>query len=210
MNNMLLKMHQPMAPASSVKSSPDEARFQNAATAAKLMLASTGEDTTREGLQRTPERFAKAFVHLCSGYYKTGSDVVGEGVFAAEGNGLVAVKDVEFYSMCEHHMLPFWGKASVAYYPDSKILGLSKIPRLIDLHARRLQVQERLTESLAVELEKLIGPRALVVRVEAQHLCMMMRGVEKQGSSTATEAIRNQAGVSMEEMHRLYAAIGHR
>ena len=184
-----------------------ETSFDHAVAAAKLLLIAAYEDPNREGLDRTPQRFAKAFEHLCSGYLKTAADVVGEGVFAAEGAGLVAVRDVEFYSLCEHHMLPFWGKASVAYYPGKKILGLSKIPRIIDLHARRLQVQERITESIAVDLEKLIQPRAIVVQVEAQHLCMMMRGVEKQGSSTTTEAVRNSAYLPTEELQRLYASI---
>jgi GTP cyclohydrolase I len=104
-------------------------------------------------------------------------------------------------------MLPFWGKASVAYYPNELILGLSKIPRIIDLHARRLQVQERLTESIAADIVDLINPRAIVIQVEAQHLCMMMRGVEKQGSSTTTETVRNVAGISQEELQRLYASL---
>lgn len=192
------------------KASPQTADRDPAAAAAELMILAAHENPEREGLIRTPERFAKAFQHLCSGYLHTAADVVGEGVFAAEGHGLVAVREVEFYSLCEHHMLPFWGKASVAYYPGAKILGLSKIPRIIDLHARRLQVQERLTESVAADIEKLIEPRAIVVKIEAQHLCMMMRGVEKQGSSTTTESVRNPAQVSTEEMRRLYSALSNK
>ena len=207
MSNTLLKINHPGA-AERAKSVIPGFDDMGAGAAAKMVLAAVGEDLSREGLRRTPERFAKAIGHLCSGYHKTASDVVGQGVFAAEGSGLVAVKCVEFYSLCEHHLLPFWGKASVAYYPGTKILGLSKIPRLIDLHARRLQVQERLTESVAADLEALIQPRALVVQVEAQHLCMMMRGVEKQGSSTKTEAVRNSSRVGSSEMRRLYAALG--
>lgn len=180
------------------------------ARAAAMLLSATPEDPTRAGLERTPARFAKAFQHLCSGYGQTASDVVGEGIFAAEGSGLVAVRDVEFYSLCEHHLLPFWGKASVAYYPEERILGLSKIPRLVDLHARRLQVQERLTESVADDLVQLLRPRAVVVRVEAQHLCMMMRGVEKQNSSTTTEVLRNGSKIGQEELQRLYAALGRK
>lgn len=208
MNNHLLKLEQELAIARARVTSPSQAAAGGeAVAAAKLLLQAAREDQDREGLQRTPERFAKAFVHLCSGYQKTARDVVGEGVFAAEGKGLVAVREVEFYSLCEHHMLPFWGKASVAYYPNELILGLSKIPRIIDLHARRLQVQERLTESIAADIVDLIGPRAIVVQVEAQHLCMMMRGVEKQGSSTTTETVRNVASVSQEELQRLYASL---
>lgn len=204
----LLKLNQELVSPRSGSPNAPVSRFEKAIAAAKFMILAADEDPNREGLERTPERFAKAFAHLCSGYHHTASDVVGEGIFAAEGSGLVAVKEVEFYSLCEHHMLPFWGKASVAYYPGEKILGLSKIPRLIDLHARRLQVQERLTESVANDLEGLIKPRAIVVKVEAQHLCMMMRGVEKQGSSTTTEAVRNTAGLPREDLQRLYAALG--
>ncbi len=174
--------------------------------AASHLLKALPENPDREGLLRTPERFAKAFTHLCSGYGKTAADVVGEGIFAGEGSGLVSVREVEFYSLCEHHLLPFWGKASVAYYPDGRILGLSKIPRLIDLHARRLQVQERLTEAVADDLVTLLNPKAAVVRIEAQHLCMMMRGVEKQSSSTSTETVRNRANLSQDDLQRLFKA----
>jgi GTP cyclohydrolase I len=110
-------------------------------------------------------------------------------VFPSEGQGLVAVEDVEFYSMCEHHLLPFWGKATVAYFPGEKILGLSKIPRLVDVFARRVQVQERITQQLLDAMQSLIVPRAVMVKVQAQHLCMMMRGVEKQQSTTTTQSI---------------------
>ena len=157
--------------------------------AAKAILAMTGEDLTREGLERTPERFVRAYQHILSGYQSTADEVVGSGVFPAEGAGLVSVEDVEFYSMCEHHLLPFWGKAKVAYFPGKKILGLSKIPRLINLYARRVQVQERITEQLAESIVDLIKPRAVAVCMQAQHFCMMMRGVEKQASSTRTQKI---------------------
>jgi GTP cyclohydrolase IA len=175
-------------------------------SSAKILLSAIGEVSGREGLKNTPERFAKAYAHLCAGYQMTGEQVVGEGIFAAEGSGLVSIRNVEFFSMCEHHVLPFWGKASVAYLPGRKILGLSKIPRIVDLFARRLQVQERLTENIAAELERLIQPRAVVVRIEAQHLCMMMRGVEKQHSNTVTETCRNSSKISADEIQRLYMA----
>lgn len=205
MNNFLLKnMPSFVNEESKHTEDPVQSRL---AEAASLLLHALPEDPSREGLERTPARFAKAYAHLCSGYCKTAYDVVGEGIFASEGNGLVAVREVEFYSLCEHHLLPFWGKASVAYFPKNRILGLSKIPRLIDLHARRLQVQERLTESIANDLVTLIDPRAAVVQIEAQHLCMMMRGVEKQGSSTTTEAVRNGGLVSSDELQRLYASL---
>lgn len=207
MSNVFLRFHQDeVAQLASADGGPSVA-YEQATAAAKLMLTAANEDPAREGLKRTPHRFAKAFEHLCSGYHKTAADVVGEGVFAAEGSGLVSVCDVEFYSLCEHHMLPFWGKASVAYYPGEKILGLSKIPRIVDLHARRLQVQERVTEAIAADIAALIKPRAIVVQIEAQHLCMMMRGVEKQGSYTTTEASRNDGLVNETQMQRLYASL---
>jgi GTP cyclohydrolase I len=155
--------------------------------AAELILKSNGEDIAREGLARTPERFGRAIRDLTSGYRLTLAQAIGEGVFAAEGRGLISVRDVEFYSLCEHHLLPFWGKVTVSYYPGEKILGLSKIPRVIDLFARRFQVQERLTRQIAEAIQECVKPRAVMVRIEAQHLCMMMRGVEKQGSNTVTE-----------------------
>ena len=175
--------------------------------AAALILRASGEDVQREGLERTPERFRKAMLHLLSGYEKSPREVVGEGVFKAEGTGLVSVKEVEFYSLCEHHMLPFWGKASVAYYPRRKILGLSKIPRLVDLFARRFQVQERLTDQLAAAMVDLLNPRAVAVRVSACHLCMMMRGVEKQNSHTVTEASRGLDKLSAGEVERLWKSL---
>jgi len=155
--------------------------------AAELILRSVGEDITREGLQRTPQRFAKAMRELCSGYSMTLKEAIGEGAFAGEGKGLVSVKNIEFYSMCEHHMLPFMGKVSVAYYPEKKILGLSKIPRIVDMFARRFQVQERLTRQIAEAIGDSITPRAVGVQMTGTHMCMMMRGVEKQASETTTE-----------------------
>jgi GTP cyclohydrolase I len=175
--------------------------------AATLILKSAGEDLGREGLLRTPSRFRKAMHQLTEGYRVTPEQVIGEGVFAAEGKGLVCVRDVEFYSLCEHHLLPFWGKASVAYYPDEKIVGLSKIPRVIDVFARRFQVQERLTRQIAEALLEALSPRAVAVRVRANHLCMMMRGVEKQGSDTVTEFHQGTEGLSALEQTRLWEAL---
>ena len=175
--------------------------------AGRTLLEAAGEDLSREGLLRTPERFSKAMAELVSGYGKSAKEVVGEGVFAAEGRGLVAIRDVEFYSLCEHHLLPFWGKASVAYFPGTQILGLSKIPRIVDLFARRFQVQERLTEQVADAVRELIAPRAVVVRIQASHLCMMMRGVEKQSSHTLTEAERGMENLSETEKNRLWSAV---
>jgi len=175
--------------------------------AGTLILRAAGEDLDREGIQRTPARFAKAMDHLTSGYNQTVEEVVGEGVFEAEGPGLVSVRNVEFYSLCEHHMLPFWGTVSVAYYPNKKIVGLSKIPRIIDLFSRRFQVQERLTREVAQALVSVVEPRAVAVRVKACHLCMMMRGVEKQNSDTVTEFAVGLESLTEHESQRLWNSL---
>ena len=157
---------------------------------ARAMLAHLGEDPARAGLVDTPARFAKAMRFLTAGYEAGPADVVGNGIFPAEGDGVVVVRDVEFHSLCEHHMLPFFGRAHVAYLPGHRIIGLSKVPRLVDLFARRLQVQERITEQVADALMELLEPKGVLVVAEARHLCMAMRGVEKQHSETATRALR--------------------
>jgi len=157
---------------------------------AHAILAHIGEDPRRPGLAETPRRFAAALRALTAGYETEPEDVIGRGVFDAEGEGLVLVRDVEFHSLCEHHLLPFFGRVHVAYLPGERIIGLSKIPRLVELYARRLQVQERITEQVADALMKLIEPKGVVVLAEARHLCMAMRGVEKQHSTTATRALR--------------------
>ena len=175
--------------------------------AGSLILRAAGEDLEREGVQKTPQRFAKAMKHLTSGYSMTAAEAVGEGVFDAEGSGLVCVRNVEFYSLCEHHMLPFWGQASVAYYPAKKILGLSKIPRIVEVFARRFQVQERLTREVADAVRDLISPRSVVVRVKACHLCMMMRGVEKQQSDTVTEYSHGVDSLTSVEQGRLWSSL---
>ncbi|HET7460572.1 MAG TPA: GTP cyclohydrolase I FolE [Longimicrobium sp.] len=149
-----------------------------------------GEDPDREGLVRTPERVAKALSSLTSGYHTDVRDVVGKGVFAEESDQMVMVRDIEMYSLCEHHLLPFFGKVHVAYVPDGRIIGLSKLPRIVEVFARRLQVQERLTQQIADAVCDVLQPRGVGVVIEASHLCMMMRGVEKQNSSTITSALR--------------------
>jgi len=156
----------------------------------EAIIANIGEDPARTGLRETPKRFAKAMRALTSGYESDPASVVGHGIFPAEGEGVVLVRDVEFYSLCEHHLLPFFGRAHVAYLPGERIIGLSKIPRLVDLYARRFQVQERLTEQVADALVSLLAPKGVVVVAEASHMCMAMRGVEKQHSQTATRALR--------------------
>jgi GTP cyclohydrolase I len=153
-------------------------------------LALLGEDPEREGLLRTPDRVAKAMAFMTRGYGARLSDVVGDAIFAEEHRNMVMVRDIELYSLCEHHLLPFFGKAHVAYIPDGRIVGLSKLPRLVDHFARRLQVQERLTEQVALAVEEVLRPLGVGVVIEAYHLCMMMRGVEKQNSRTITSALR--------------------
>ncbi len=149
-----------------------------------------GEDPQREGLLKTPERVAKSMKFLTEGYKSSAEEVVGEGIFKAEHDNMIMVRDIELYSLCEHHMLPFFGKAHVAYIPNGKIVGLSKIPRIVDVYARRLQVQERLTEQIAEGLCSVLNPSGVGVVIEAYHLCMMMRGVQKQNSKTITSALR--------------------
>ena len=149
-----------------------------------------GEDPSREGLVRTPSRVAKSLKWMTQGYASSAEQVVGEGIFKEEHDNMIMVRDIELYSLCEHHMLPFFGKAHVAYIPNGKIVGLSKIPRIVDVYARRLQVQERLTEQIAEGLCNVLNPSGVGVVIEAYHLCMMMRGVQKQNSKTITSALR--------------------
>jgi len=153
-------------------------------------LRELGEDPERDGLEKTPERVARSLRWLTRGYEMSVTDAVNGAIFQDEHDSMVLVKDIELYSLCEHHMLPFFGKAHVAYIPDGRIVGLSKIPRLVEVFARRLQVQERLTEQIAGAVEEALAPRGVGVIVEAYHLCMMMRGVEKQNSKTITSAVR--------------------
>ena len=156
----------------------------------RRQLELIGEDPDREGLQATPRRVARALTWLTQGYTSSAEEVVGNGVFNEPHDNMIMVRDIELYSMCEHHMLPFFGKAHVAYIPNGKIVGLSKIPRIVDVFARRLQVQERLTEEIAEGLCSVLHPSGVGVVIEAYHLCMMMRGVQKQNSKTITSALR--------------------
>jgi GTP cyclohydrolase I len=153
------------------------------------LLKELGEDAQREGLERTPERVEKALRYLTSGYATEVSDVLNDALFVEEYDEMVVVKDIDFFSLCEHHMLPFIGKAHVAYMPRKKIVGLSKIPRLVEMFSRRLQVQERLTTQIANTLNDALNPRGVAVVMEAIHLCMLMRGVEKQNSKAVTSAM---------------------
>jgi len=153
-------------------------------------LEMIGEDPKREGLIKTPSRVANSMKFLTQGYASSAEDVVGKGIFKEEHDNMIMVRDIELYSLCEHHMLPFFGKAHVAYIPNGKIVGLSKIPRIVDVYARRLQVQERLTEQIAEGLCRVLNPTGVGVVIEAYHLCMMMRGVQKQNSKTITSSLR--------------------
>ncbi len=169
-------------------SSPESADSTIQQAVAQI-LGEVEPDPAREGLRDTPRRFEKAFRFYTEGYKKDPKDVIGNAIFEAESDEMVLVKDIELYSLCEHHLAPFFGRAHVAYIPDGKIVGLSKLARLVDVFARRLQVQERLTVQIAHALNDVLKPKGVGVIVEARHLCMMMRGVEKQNSSTVTSCL---------------------
>ncbi len=156
----------------------------------RTILEAIGEDPDRPGLRRTPERVETAMRWLTRGYGMTVEDAVGRGVFEEPHESMIIVRDIELYSLCEHHLLPFFGRAHVAYVPNGRIVGLSKLPRLVEIFARRLQVQERLTDQIADALMDVVEPQGVGVVIEAAHLCMMMRGVEKQNSKTVTSAVR--------------------
>jgi GTP cyclohydrolase IA len=188
----------PAAPASDAHSATinlhtaaADARDEFASLVAR-QLELLGENPEREGLRQTPRRVADSLTWLTRGYDMQVADVVGDALFTESHENMVLVRDIEFYSMCEHHMLPFYGKAHIGYIPNGTIIGLSKLPRVVEVFARRLQVQERLTEEIADALQSVLAPKGVGVVVEAVHLCMMMRGVEKQNSRTITSALRGQ------------------
>jgi GTP cyclohydrolase I len=166
--------------------SPDAAEY---ASLVRRQLELLGEDPARQGLLRTPERVARAMRWLTRGYESSVADAVGQGVFDDPHDNMIMVRDIELYSLCEHHLLPFFGKAHIAYIPSGRILGLSKLPRIVDLFSRRLQVQERLTSEIADAIQTAVEPLGVGVVIEAYHLCMMMRGVQKQNSMTITSAL---------------------
>jgi GTP cyclohydrolase I len=155
----------------------------------RRQLELLGEDPSRPGLLRTPHRVARSMAWLTKGYEVDLKEAVGQGIFDDEHDNMIMVRDIELYSMCEHHLLPFFGKAHIAYIPNGRILGLSKLPRIVDMFARRLQVQERLTGEIADAVQESVNPTGVGVVIEASHLCMMMRGVEKQNSMTITSAL---------------------
>jgi len=158
----------------------------------KSIISDLGEDVTREGIIKTPERAAKAMMFLTQGYHMDAAEILKGAMFKEDYNEMVIVKDIEVYSLCEHHMLPFFGKAHIAYIPDGQIVGLSKLPRVVDVFARRLQVQERLTHNILECLNDTLKPQGVAVVIEAAHMCMMMRGVQKQNSKTTTSGFRGQ------------------
>ncbi|WP_456392548.1 GTP cyclohydrolase I FolE [Nitratifractor sp.] len=158
--------------------------------AVETILENLGEDPKREGLLKTPHRVAKALEFLTEGYHKDPKEILQKALFSSSNDEMVLVRDIEFYSLCEHHMLPIIGRAHVAYIPDGKVVGLSKIPRVVNLFARRLQIQEQLTEQIADAISETIDPKGVAVVIHARHMCMEMRGVEKINSTTVTSALR--------------------
>ena len=168
---------------------PDTKGEETIADLVRKMLALIGEDPNREGLRRTPERFEKAFRYLTSGYRQDPEKLLNGAMFSVCYDNMIVVKDIELYSLCEHHLLPFFGKCHVAYIPNKKVVGLSKIARLVNMYARRLQIQERLTSQIAKAIQEKLSPEGVGVVVEARHLCMVMRGVEKQHSAAMTSAM---------------------
>ena len=176
----------------------DEATTEALAAGVRTLLGRLGEDPDREGLEKTPERVAKAYQFLTHGYRLDGEAILRKALFTEDYAEMILVRDIEVYSLCEHHMLPFFGRAHVAYIPNGKIVGLSKIPRLVDVYARRLQVQERLTLQIRDCLQNVLEPQGVAVVIEAKHMCMMMRGAEKQYSSTTTSAM---SGVFLDNIH---------
>lgn len=162
-------------------------KFENCV---KTMLEIIGENPKREGLLKTPNRVFKAFKHLTNGYDKNVKEILNDALFESSNNEMVLVRDIEFYSLCEHHLLPFFGRVHVAYIPDKKVVGLSKIPRLVEVFARRLQIQEQLTEQIAQALMENVAAKGVGVVIEARHMCVEMRGVQKVNSTTSTSALR--------------------
>tara|TARA_A100001011_G_C14116875_1_gene759469 strand:- start:55 stop:642 length:588 start_codon:yes stop_codon:yes gene_type:complete len=173
----------------------------------KQLLENIGEDPNREGLLKTPSRVAKAWQFFSKGYTQSIDELINNAIFNEDANDMVIVRDIEFFSLCEHHLIPFFGKAHVGYIPNGKVIGLSKIPRIIDMFSRRLQVQERLTHQVADALKNVLNPKGVAVVMEGRHMCMQMRGVEKQNSFTSTSAMSGQFKKSSETRSEFLAII---
>jgi GTP cyclohydrolase I len=195
---------------SSVIDIQSKASSSSIASHIKEMLKAIGEDPERDGLLNTPERSEKALRYLTSGYSVDVQQVVNGALFDVKYDEVVIVRDIEFFSLCEHHLLPFFGKMHVAYLPDQKVIGLSKIPRLVDVFARRLQIQERLTQQIAETIQELVSPVGVGVICEARHFCMMMRGVEKQHSGAITSAMLGAFRDNKETRNELLSLVGQR
>tara|TARA_X000001036_G_C20275784_1_gene642264 strand:- start:69 stop:638 length:570 start_codon:yes stop_codon:yes gene_type:complete len=174
----------------------------------KDLLKEIGENTEREGLLKTPSRVAKAWHTFVKGYSQTPKEIVGDAVFEESCDEIITVKDIDFFSLCEHHLLPFKGIAHVGYLPDKKIIGLSKIPRIVEVYARRLQVQERLTQNVADALQDVLSPKGVAVVIESEHLCMQMRGVEKKSSFMITSAVRGLFRENIQTRQEFFSMIG--
>lgn len=167
----------------------DEKQIQNVRDFTRQLLENIGEDPEREGLLETPRRVADAWDYFSHGYKMNLDELINDALFDVEYNEMITIKDIDFFSMCEHHLLPFFGRAHVAYIPDKKVIGLSKIPRIVEMFARRLQVQERMTQQIAHTIDEVLEPRGIGVIIEGRHMCMQMRGVEKQNSYATTSAM---------------------
>lgn len=175
----------------------------------RQLLSQLGEDPEREGLKKTPERVARSWGHLTRGYAQDPRALISSAIFEEENQEMVLLKEIDFFSMCEHHLMPFFGKAHVAYIPDHRIVGLSKLARLVDVYARRLQVQERLTRQIAETLQSELRPQGVAVVMEAEHLCMQMRGVEKQNSVAVTSCMLGAFKDNLATRSELLGLIGH-
>jgi GTP cyclohydrolase I len=195
------------APVVEIKAKPSQGSI---APHIREVVRALGEDLQRDGLANTPERVEKALRYLTSGYSVDVTQIVNGALFDVDYDEMVIVRDIEFFSMCEHHMLPFFGKMHVAYLPDKKVIGLSKIPRIVDVFARRLQIQERLTQQIAETIRELIAPKGVAVICEARHFCMMMRGVEKQHSGAITSSMLGAFRDNQETRNELLSLVGRR
>ena len=183
---------------------------QKLETLVREMLVELGEDPTREGLERTPQRVAEALQFLTSGYRTDAKELINDAIFTQETNSMVIVKNIELYSLCEHHMMPFFGRCHIGYIPSGRVFGVSKLARMVDMYARRLQLQERLTEQISQEIMESIDAIGVGVMIEAQHLCMMMRGVEKQNSIMVTSSVLGTFRESVATREEFLALVGRR